>query len=142
MGSVAGVPVSLCDCLSMEGGRCRSMEWREVCSPHPDGPHRLSPLFLPREGWSQCRDGQTPSRWATAEGPSSGLLSLELQRAAVGVAREAVCLSICPSWARPRGAGSLTGLCSGSQSGMLRLLISAVIFFRWPGLVTPMAVRS
>lgn len=33
-------------------------------------------------------------------------------------------------------------MCSGSQSGMLKPLISAVIFFRWPGLVTPMAVRS
>lgn len=53
-GSVAGVPVSLCDCLSMEGGLCRSTEWREVFSLHPDGPHRLSPLFLPQEGWSQC----------------------------------------------------------------------------------------
>lgn len=33
-------------------------------------------------------------------------------------------------------------MCSGSQSGRLRPLISAVIFFLWPGLVTPMAVRS
>lgn len=76
-----------------------------------------------------------------AEGPSSGLHSLELQRAAEGCSQGGS-LSICPSWAQPQGAGSLTGLCSGSQSGMLRLLISAVIFFRWPGLVTPMAVRS
>lgn len=55
--------------------------------------------------------------------------------------RLSVCLSAQPGtghW----GAGGLTGLCSGSQSGMLRPLISAVIFFRWPGLVTPMAVRS
>lgn len=36
----------------------------------------------------------------------------------------------------------LTGLYSGSQSGMLRLLISEAIFFLCPGLVTPMAVRS
>lgn len=31
---------------------------------------------------------------------------------------------------------------SGSHSGMFRLLISMEIFLRWPGLVTPMAVRS
>lgn len=37
---------------------------------------------------------------------------------------------------------ALTGLYSGSHSGMLRLLISEAIFFLWPGLVTPMAVRS
>lgn len=52
-------------------------------------------------------------------------------------------LSVClPILAWRWGAGGLTGLRSGSQSGMLRPLISAVIFFRWPGLVTPMAVRS
>ncbi len=39
-------------------------------------------------------------------------------------------------------AGSLTGIYSGSHSGMFRLLISMEIFLRWPGLVTPMAVRS
>lgn len=37
---------------------------------------------------------------------------------------------------------ALTGLYSGSHSGMLRLLISEAIFFLCPGLVTPMAVRS
>lgn len=36
----------------------------------------------------------------------------------------------------------LTGIYSGSHSGMFRLLISMAIFLRWPGLVTPMAVRS
>lgn len=37
---------------------------------------------------------------------------------------------------------SLTGMKSGSHSGMFRLLISMEIFLRCPGLVTPMAVRS
>lgn len=36
----------------------------------------------------------------------------------------------------------LTGMNSGSHSGMFRLLISMEIFLRCPGLVTPMAVRS
>lgn len=39
-------------------------------------------------------------------------------------------------------ADSLTGMYSGSHSGMFRLLISMEIFLRCPGLVTPMAVRS
>ena len=42
----------------------------------------------------------------------------------------------------PRPRTALTGLYSGSHSGMLRLLISEAIFFLCPGLVTPMAVRS
>lgn len=42
----------------------------------------------------------------------------------------------------PRPCTALTGLYSGSHSGMLRLLISEAIFFLCPGLVTPMAVRS
>lgn len=37
---------------------------------------------------------------------------------------------------------ALTGMYSGSHSGMLRLPISMEIFLRCPGLVTPMAVRS
>lgn len=41
-----------------------------------------------------------------------------------------------------RPCTALTGLYSGSHSGMLRLLISEAIFFLCPGLVTPMAVRS
>lgn len=41
----------------------------------------------------------------------------------------------------PRGQ-SRTGLYSGSHSGMFRLLISEAIFFRCPGFVTPIAVRS
>lgn len=42
----------------------------------------------------------------------------------------------------PWPCAALTGLYSGSHSGMLRLLISEAIFFLCPGLVTPMAVRS
>lgn len=41
-----------------------------------------------------------------------------------------------------QSAQSLTGMYSGSHSGMFRLVISMEIFLRWPGLVTPMAVRS
>lgn len=74
-------------------------------------------------------------------GTSSALLSLEPRRTGRAVAGESACLSARPGPGH-QGAEGLTGLCSGSQSGMLRLLISAVIFFRWPGLVTPMAVRS
>lgn len=65
--------------------------------------------------------------------------------------------SATPPWRGPGGGDSLgsrmwlqspwpwpalTGLYSGSHSGMLRLLISEAIFFLCPGLVTPMAVRS
>lgn len=45
-------------------------------------------------------------------------------------------------WCCPQARAALTGLYSGSHSGMLRLLISEAIFFLCPGLVTPMAVRS
>lgn len=119
---------------SMDVGR--GLSWLQAPSaPMAPGQHHLASAPVTEQGLT----GRLP-----ASRTSFTLLSLKTLRVGGGCGqggRLSVCLSARPG-PSPWGAGGLTGLCSGSQSGMLRPLISAAIFFRWPGLVTPMAVRS